>query len=87
MVTHYYPFRKFHRFTLAWNCIGATTDISWDSIFMVMNRFSKMTHIIPYGKTANAMNIAYIFYKEIICLHGAHTSIVSNQNMKLIGYI
>ncbi|MCO5562959.1 hypothetical protein L7F22_016595 [Adiantum nelumboides] len=74
---------------MKWECIsmGFITGLpkttgNYDSIFVIVDILTKVAHLILVKQTATAADIAQVFVKEIVRLHGIPTRIISDRNAK-----
>ena len=53
-----------------------------DYLWVVLCQLTSMVHLVPVKTTIRALQLAWLFIKEIVCLHGLPETIVSDRNTK-----
>ncbi|MCO5569163.1 hypothetical protein L7F22_022883 [Adiantum nelumboides] len=74
---------------MKWECISMDfvtglpkTIGNYDSIFVIVDKLTKVAHLIPVKQTAIVADIAQVFVKEIVKLHGIPAKIISDRDAK-----
>src|SRR5688572_23084825 len=58
----------------------------YDSIWVIVDRLTKSAHFIPIKTSYQAEELAKIYLKEIICLHGTPKSIISDRGTQFTSH-
>ena len=62
------------------------TQRKYDSVLAVMDRFSKMAHLLRSSRTSDASTVAKIFFDGVVKLHDLPKTIMSDQDVKFTSY-
>lgn len=62
------------------------TRLGFDVIFVVVDHFLKMAHIIPCMKATDVVHVAQLFFREVYRLHGLPLSIVLDRDTRFLSY-
>jgi hypothetical protein len=55
------------------------TQSGYDSIWVIMDRLTKVAHFIPVKTTYSGPQLAKLYMLRIVCLHGVPKKIVSDR--------
>jgi hypothetical protein len=62
------------------------TRTGYDSIWVVVDRLTKVAHFIPVKTTYNSEVLAELYMDRIVCLHGVSMKIVSNRGTRFTSH-
>jgi hypothetical protein len=62
------------------------TKSGYDSIWVVVDRLTKVAHFIPVKTTYTSARLAKIYMNQIVCLHGVPKSILSDRGTQLTSH-
>jgi transposase InsO family protein len=61
------------------------TDRKHDAILVVVDRLTKMTHVIPTTTTVDAVGTARLFVDNVWKLHGIPLTVISDRGSVFVG--
>jgi hypothetical protein len=62
------------------------TRAGYDSIWVVVDRLTKVAHFIPVNTTYNSAVLAELYMSQIVCLHGIPKKIISDRGTQFTSH-
>jgi hypothetical protein len=63
------------------------TSRGYDSIWVNVDRLTKLDHFIPVGTRYRVRQYAELYISHIICYHSIPTTIISNRGSIIVAYL
>ena len=79
------PYRPWSSISIDW-IIDLPESNGYTQIWVVVDRYTKMGHLIPLPKRVNVKDIMKIFLQQIWKLHRLSTDIISDRDTKLTSH-
>jgi len=62
------------------------TRDGYDSIWVIVDRLTKVAHFIPMRTTYTSAKLAELYISRIVCLHGVPKKIVSDRGTQFTSH-
>ena len=76
------PLRRWDSISMDFIVRLPVTPRGFDSIITVVDRLSKMVHFIPTTTNVTSEEVAYLFFDNVVALHGVPSDIISDRDSK-----
>ena len=73
------PVWKWEEISMDFNVGLPRTRDGYDSIWVIVDRLTKIAHFIPMRTTYTSAKLAELYMSRIVCLHGVLKKIVSDR--------